>query len=300
MQPPPKTSGSLAVQAPSLHLRWTEFVGQVLLYAVLVGFGFLSLIPIWWMAVTGLESSQDFYHIPPTLWPLEWRFGRVPSAWTPGPGINFTVFLQNTVLITLLVVIGAVLSASFVAYGFARLRFPGRDALFVLMLATMMLPSAVTVIPVFLLFKFIGWIDTFQPLIVPAYFANAFNVFLLRQFYLSIPYELEEATRMDGGGSFTIWWRIMVPLSRPALATIAIFAFIGTWNDFFYPLIFLNTTSKFTIQLALHLFQGEYGGSDIQGMMAVAFLATLPCIVIFFLFQRYFIRGIVTTGFGGR
>jgi ABC-type glycerol-3-phosphate transport system permease component len=280
--------------------RWRARASRVVLLLFMVGFGILSVIPIWWMAITGLESSQDFYALPPTLWPSTWDIGRIPQAWEPGPDINFTVFLGNTLFITVLVVFGSVLSGSIAAYGFARLRFPGRGVLFAMMLATMMLPAAVTVIPTFLLFKAIGWIDTFKPLIVPAFFGNAFNIFLLRQFYLSIPYELEEATRIDGGGAFTIWWRIMIPLSGPALASIAIFSFIGSWNEFFSPLIFLNTTSKFTIQLALHLFQGEYGGSDLQGMMAVAFLATLPCILIFFFFQRYFIRGIVTTGFGGR
>lgn len=277
-----------------------SLVRKLGLGAVLIGFAVLSVIPIWWMFITGVEDTADFYHIPPTLWPSAWDFARVPQAWTPGPGLSFTTFLINTGIITGLVVVGAVLSASIVAYGFARLHFPGREVLFALMLSTMMLPLAVTVIPVFLLFRDLGWIDTFLPLTVPAFFGNAFNIFLLRQFYRSIPPELEEATRMDGGSALTIWWYIMIPLSAPALATVAIFSFISTWNDFFYPLIFLNSPAKFTIQLALHLFQGEYGGSDLQGMMAVAFLAVVPCIVIFFFFQRYFFRGIVTSGFGGR
>src|ERR1035437_2765811 len=266
----PVDSGTARMARRGLPVR--AMLVRVILYALLLGFSVLSVIPIWWMFITGVEDSADFYHIPPSLWPSAWDFARVPQAWAPGPGLNFTTFLVNTGIITGAVVIGAVLSASIVAYGFARLRFPGREALFALMLTTMMLPSAVTVIPVFLLFLGLGRIDTFLPLTVPAFFGNAFNIFLLRQFYRSIPPELEEATRMDGGGAMTIWWYIMIPLSAPALATIAIFSFIGTWNDFFYPLIFLNTPAKFTIQLALHLFQGEYGGSDLQGMMAVACL----------------------------
>lgn len=295
---------SLAVSAPTRvadrGVSPRQIVAKLVLYLLLLGFSVGSVVPVWWMFITGVESSEAFYHIPPTLWPSSWDFSRIPQAWAPGPGLDFTTFFWNSILITVAVVVGSVLSASIVAYGFARLRFPGREALFAVMLSTMMLPSAVTIIPVFLLFRDLGWIDTFLPLIVPFFFGNAFNIFLLRQFYRAIPPELEEATRMDGGGAITIWWWIMVPLSAPALATVAIFAFIGTWNEFFLPLIFLSTPSKFTIQLALHLFQGEYGGSDLQGMMAIAFLAVVPCILIFFFFQRYFFRGIVTTGFGGR
>jgi ABC-type glycerol-3-phosphate transport system permease component len=296
----PRSATPASIGRWASQLNGLRVARKLLLYAILVGFSVLSVVPIWWMFITGLESSQDFYQVPPTLWPASWEFDRLPQAWAPGPGLNFTTFLENSAIITGVVVFGSVFSASLVAYGFARLRFPGRDALFALMLSTMMLPSAVTLIPVFLLFRGLGWIDTFLPLTVPAFFANAFNVFLLRQFYRSIPPELEEATRIDGGGALTIWWHIMLPLSAPALATVAIFGFIGTWNDFLYPLIFLSTPAKFTIQLALHLFQGEYGGSDLQGMMAVAFVAVVPCILVFFFFQRYFFRGIVTSGFGGR
>ena len=288
------------IGAISHGVRPRVIVKTFLLYLLLVTLGTACVVPIWWMFVTGVETSVDFYHIPPTLWPSGWDFERIPEAWAPGPGLSFTVFLWNTTLVTSAVTVGATLSASIVAYGFARLRFPGRDGLFALMLTTMMLPTAVTVIPLFLLFRSLGWIDTYLPLTVPSFFGNAFNVFLLRQFYRSVPPELEDATRMDGGGAMTIWWQIMLPLSAPALASVAIFAFIGTWNDFFAPLIFLNTPAKFTVQLALHLFQGEYGGTDLQAMMAVAFLAVIPCITVFFVCQRYFFQGIVTTGLSGR
>lgn len=273
---------------------------RLLLSIVLLLIGLGSVLPVWWMFIAGFEGTAYFYHVPPTFWPDSWNFARILEAWSPGPGLSFTVFFWNTTLVTIVVVVGEALSASIVAYGFARLRFPGRDVLFAIMLATLMLPATITIIPIFLLFRDLGWLDTFLPLTVPSFFGNAFNIFLLRQFYRSIPPELEDATRMDGGGAITIWWEIMVPLSAPALAAIAIFAFIAAWNDFFYPLIFLNTPAKFTIQLALHLFQGEYGGTDLQGMMAIAFLAVVPCILVFFLCQRFFFRGIVTTGFGGR
>jgi multiple sugar transport system permease protein len=209
------------------------------------------------------------------------------------------VYLKNTLLLVVLGVVGTLLSSSIVAYGFARIRFPGRDVLFKVLLATMMLPGAVTLVPQFLLFRSLGWIDTLFPLWVPAFFASAFNVFLLRQFFSQIPVELEEAGRIDGAGVFRTFWTIMLPQVKPALAVVAIWTFIGAWNNFMGPLIYVNSPENMPLSYAVQLFQGDRGGEP-GLMMAFATLTTLPVIAVFFFAQRYFIEGVALTGLGGR
>ncbi len=217
-------------------------------------------------------------------------------AWRALP---FTTFLRNTIIITLSAVLGQLISTSLVAYAFARLRWPGRDALFIVVLATMMLPGQVTMIPVYLIFRQLHWIDTLLPLIVPAWLGgSAVYIFLLRQFFLTIPLELEEAARIDGASSFAIYWRIMLPLSKPILATIAVFAFIANWNDFMTPLIYLNSTDHMTLALGLRQFQGTYS-SDWHLMMAAATAVLAPVLIIFFVAQKQFVRSIVLTGIKG-
>lgn len=206
--------------------------------------------------------------------------------------------LWNTVYVTLLVMLGTVLSSSLVAFSFARLRWPGRDLLFVVLLATMMIPPAVTMLPVFLIFRALDWVDTLKPLWVPALFGGAFNVFLLRQFFMTIPNDLEDAAKIDGCGYFTIYWRIMLPLIKPALAAITIFAFMGSWNNFMGPLIYISSPEKMTLAYALQLFQGAHGGEPSM-MMAAATLVMLPVLVVFFFTQRYMIQGVTLTGMKG-
>ncbi len=206
--------------------------------------------------------------------------------------------LWNTVYITILTIIGTVLSSSLVAYSFARLRWPGRDIMFVVLLATMMIPAAVTMLPVFLIFRSLGWIDTLRPLWFPAIFGSAFNVFLLRQFFMTIPLELEDAAKIDGCGYFTIYWRIMLPLIKPALAAITIFAFMGSWNNFMGPLIYLSSPENMTLAYALQLFQGMHGGEPAM-MMAASTLVMLPVLAVFFFTQRYMIQGVTLTGIKG-
>ncbi len=208
------------------------------------------------------------------------------------------VFLKNTVLITFFSILGTLLSSSMVAFGFARLRWPGRDKVFVVLLATMMLPAAVTMMPVFLIFREMGWIDTLYPLWVPSFFASAFNVFLLRQFFLSIPTELEEAARIDGCSYYTIFWKIMLPQIKPALAALTIMSFMGAWNDFRGPLIYISSPSKETLAYALQLFQSAHGGEPGM-MMAASVMVMLPVLILFFFTQRYFIEGITLTGIKG-
>ena len=209
------------------------------------------------------------------------------------------LYLWNTVYITLLSILGTLLSSSLVAYSFARLRWPGRDTMFGLLLATMMLPSAVTMIPVFLIFRTLGWYDTLKPLWIGSFFAGAFSVFLLRQFFMTIPTELEDAAKIDGCNYFGIYWRIMLPLIKPALAALTIMTFMGTWNNFMGPLIYLNSPEKMTLAYGLQLFQSSHG-AEYGLLMAASTLVMIPVLLIFFFTQRYFIQGITLTGMGGK
>src|SRR5947208_4986220 len=208
-------------------------------------------------------------------------------------------FVGNTLIVSALSLISVLLSSSLVAYSFARLRWPGRDALFVVLLATMMLPAAVTMIPRFLIYQRLGWIDTLRPLWFEGLFAGAFNVFLLRQFFMTIPHDLEDAAKIDGCGYFTIYWRVMLPLIKPALAALAILHFMSSWNDFLGPLIYISSPEKMTGSYALQLFRNNNTG-EWALLMCAASLWTMPVLVLFFFTQRYFIQGITLTGMGGR
>lgn len=219
--------------------------------------------------------------------PVE-KGGTLPQA--------FHVYVLNTYTITIICIIGQTLSCSLVAYGFARFRFRGRTPLFLLLLSTMMLPAQVTMIPVFLIWKNAGMVDTFAPLTIPAFLAHsAFFVFLLRQFFLTLPRELDEAAMIDGCGPLRIWWQILLPLSKPALTTVAVLSFIGHWDDFVGPLIYLNSSENYTVSLALRLFQDQ-NGSEFNLLMAAALVHIGPVVLLFFLAQRYFVKGIATTG----
>ena len=219
-------------------------------------------------------------------------------AFLPPETRSGLVFLTNTLILCVLTIVGTILSSSLVAFGFARLRWPGRDALFVVLLATMMLPGAVTMMPVFLIFRAIGWIDTLQPLWVPAFFGSAFNVFLLRQFFLTIPNDLEDAAKIDGCSYLGIYWRIMLPLIKPALAALTIMTFMGSWNNFMGPLIYLSSPTRMPLAYALQLFQTAHGGEP-GLLMAASTMMMLPVLVLFFLTQRYFIQGVTLTGIKG-
>lgn len=210
----------------------------------------------------------------------------------------FGRYALNSLLIAAVNVVGNLVSNSLVAYGFARFRFPGRKFLFMLLLATMMVPSQVLLVPQFILFHDLGWINTFLPLTVPSFFGSAFYVFLLRQFFMTIPVELEEAARIDGAGPFRIFFSVVLPLIRPALTAVAIFSFQGAWNDFLTPLIYLSDPSKFTLQLGLAQFQGSFH-TDWNLIMAASVVVMLPMAVIFFLAQKYFVQGITMTGTKG-
>ena len=222
--------------------------------------------------------------------PIQWS--NYPAALQTVP---FGTYLQNTLFLCAMNVIGAVLSSAIVAYGFARIRFPGREVLFLIMISTMALPGQVTMIPIFAMFRWLGWYGTFLPLFVPSFFGSPFYIFLLRQFFRTVPEDLAEAARIDGAGEWRIFWQVMFPLARPALAVVALFQFLGTWNDFFGPLLYVNDPSRYTLAYGLQQFMSSYGGKWAQ-LMAGACVFTLPIILLFFLAQKTFIQGISTTG----
>jgi len=240
------------------------------------------------------EELTKIRHISP-----RWENYSEALAYLPPETLHGLRFLGNTLLLTLLSALGTVLSSSLVAYAFARLHWPGRNLWFGVLLATMMIPGAVTMMPQFLIFRSLGWYDTLRPLWVPAFFGSAFNVFLLRQFFLSIPSELEDAAKIDGCGPFAVYWRVMLPLVKPALAAIAIMSVLGSWNNFQGPLIYLSSPERMPLAYALQLYQTAHSGEP-GLLMAASTLVVFPIIVLFFFTQRYFIEGVSLTGLGGR
>lgn len=275
--------------------RLTKGGLSALHYIALVLLGIVFGFPFYWLVTTSLKVDTQLFVIPPVLFPDPINWKNYPRMFEFLP---FFRFIINTGLITALVIAGILISCPLAAYAFARLRWPGRNIAFLGILATMMLPDQVTLIPQYILFKQFGWIDTWRPLWVPAFFGSAFYIFLLRQFFLTIPTELEDAAKIDGAGFLTIYWRIMLPLVKPALASVIVFSFIGSWNNFLGPLIYINTPEKMPISLALRLFQTLHG-AEYGLMMAASTIATLPIVLLFFFTQRYFIQGIVLTGLKG-
>jgi len=281
--------------------RLNTIIARTATYTILAIGAFFLLIPFAWMVSTSLKEPGDVLKFPPQWIPDPFVFRNYVDAVTLDYA-PFHIFFKNTVIITFVAMFGQLISASAVGYSFARLRWSGRDILFVIVLATMMLPYQVTLIPVFILFKEIGWVDTLLPLTVPAFFGGgAFYIFLFRQFMMSIPLELDDAAKIDGCGTAAIYARIILPLSRPVLITAAIFSFLAHWNDFLGPLIYLNSTHNYTLSLGLRIIQG-YGGYGVQRwhlLMAASLIVMMPVLALFFLAQRYFIQGVVVSGVKG-
>ena len=271
-----------------------------LVTALVWGVALLFLIPFLWMISSSLKPNYQIFETPPRWIPNPPAWGNYREALTILP---FDRYVLNTAIISLLTILGHLLSCTLIAYAFARLRAPGRNALFVVVLATMMLPYPVTMTPLYVLFNRLGWINTFLPLIVPSYFGGgAFFIFLLRQFFATIPRDLDEAAKLDGASSFRIFWNIILPLSGAALATVAIFSFLQHWNEFIGPLIFLNTEDKFTLSIGLRYFIDNPFESDEPReaiLMAASLIVALPSLILFFMAQKYFVRGIATTGLKG-
>ena len=253
-------------------------------------------VPFFWTVSTALKTPQQVYLVPPQWIPKPLIWTNFTKAWTVLP---FVIFLRNTLFVTGMCLIGQVTSASLVAYGFARFRFKARDVLFYVLLGTMMLPNQVTSIPTFLIWRNLRLVDTFWPLILPSYLGGgAFTIFLLRQFFLTVPRDLDEAAMLDGCSYFGIWWRIILPLSKPALTTVVIFSFLGHWDEFMGPLIYLHSMEKYTVSIGLRLFQDQFG-TQLELLMAAALIHIIPCIILFFAAQRYFIKGIIMSGIKG-
>ncbi|RYG26428.1 carbohydrate ABC transporter permease [bacterium] len=253
-------------------------------------------VPLIWTVSAALKTAAEYHAAPEKLIPDKPTLENFGKAWTALP---FNTFLRNTIVITVLCTIGQVLSSSLVAYGFARFEFKGRNLLFGLLLATMMLPGQVTSIPVFMIWRELRAIDTFIPLVLPSFLGGAFNVFMLRQFLMGIPKELDEAAMVDGASYPRIWWSVLLPAMGPALATVGVFTFLGQWDNFEGPLIYLNSPDRYTVAIGLRMFQDTFGG-DFEQVMAATLVHIVPTIVIFFLAQKYFVRGIATSGLGGR
>ncbi|MEZ4864607.1 MAG: carbohydrate ABC transporter permease [Caldilineaceae bacterium] len=272
-----------------------RFLGRTLVYLLLLAGGVLFMIPFVWMLSTSLKEGPQVYTWPPVWWPDPVRLDNYNKAWTVLP---FAQFYWNTLRITALSIIGTVISCSLGAYGFARLRFRGRDTFFVILLATMMLPSQVTLIPQYVWFARLGWVNSYLPLIVPSFFGNPFSIFLLRQFFMTIPHELDDAAKIDGCSFFGIYSRIILPLSKAAIGVVAIFSFTYNWNDFLNPLIYLQSLEQFTISLGLRMFQTNTY-VDMQSLMAMSVVALVPQLVVFFVAQRHFVQGVVLTGIKG-
>jgi multiple sugar transport system permease protein len=262
------------------------------LYLVLAGLGALFATPVVWMISSSLHTLPDVF-VQPYRWvPQSPQWENYVRAVTILPVPRF---LWNTIVITVPVMVATALSSALVAYGFARFRFPGRDLLFSICLATMMLPGQVTMIPLYMLYAKLGWVDSYLPLMVPALFGSPFYIFLLRQFFMTIPKDSAEAALIDGASRLRIWWSIILPQARPALATVLIFTFIGTWNDFFGPLLYLNSPEKATLTLGLNLMKTQVLGSGVvewNVLMAASLLVLLPNIAVFFFAQKQFIKGI--------
>lgn len=291
-------AAALARPTSRLGARSSRRIGRAVAYTVLAVGGLMMMVPFFWLVSSSLKMPHEIFRTPPVFIPTTVRWENYVEVLVDQP---FLRFLTNTLIVGVPSTIGQVISAAMAAYGFARLRFPGRDMAFGALLTTVMLPYAVTLIPVYLLFRQFGWLNTYWPLIIPYWFGGgAFNIFLLRQFFLSIPNELEEAALIDGAGYPTIFARIIIPLSGPALVVVTIFSFLHHWNDFLAPLIYANKYEMWVLAIGIANLRNSQGSRDTTHlMMAMSTLMVLPIVAIFFVAQRAFIQGIVLTGMKG-
>lgn len=278
-----------ANEVPILRLSGSRLVVRYLLLGIAT---LLFVLPLYWMIASSLKVEYEVFAQPPVWWPIPPRWQNYIEALTQLP---FDRYALNTLIIAIGAVIGHVFSCTLVAYGFARLRAPGKRALFIVLLATLMLPYPVVMIPQYIIFSELEWVNTFKPLIVPTFFGNAFFIFLLRQFFMQIPIELEDAARIDGANIVQIIWYVLLPIARPAIATVAIFTFQFAWNDFLAPLIFLQDQSHYTLMLGLSFFRSSFEVNWAY-LMAASLSVAAPVIVLFFFAQRAFVEGISLGG----
>jgi multiple sugar transport system permease protein len=294
---PAARSTEYADQQPTGQRPAHYWLSAVVRHGLLILVSFIFMVPLYWMVITSLKTQTTVFTTPIQWWPsaLHWENYATVAKY---PSFPFLRFLWNSLYYASMVTLGTVLSCAAVGYGFARLRFPGRDVLFIVTVATLMIPSIVTLIPTFVIFKNLGWIGGYAPLMVPSFFGNGFFIFMMRQFFLGLPKELDDAARVDGASEFRIFWQIMLPLVRPALLVMAVFTFMWTWQEFFGPLVYLQDSKTFPLSLGLFTFRARRT-VDWHLMMAGATLSTVPLVIVFFAAQRYFLEGIKMTGIKG-
>jgi ABC-type sugar transport system, permease component len=275
--------------------RISYILSQVALYTALILGAFIFILPLLWMLSSSVKPGYQVYAVPPEWIPDYFVWDGYIQPWSQFP---MGTFYKNTIILVVLNTLGTLLSSSIVAFAFARMRFRGRDLLFVVVLSTLMLPPQVTLIPTYWFFARLGWVNTLTPLWVTAFFGAPFNIFLLRQYFMTIPLEMDEAARMDGCSWFDIYWRIMIPLSAPALGVVAVFSVTHWWNEFMGPLIYLNSQENFPLSLGLALLNSR-NFNNVQATFAMTSIALIPMVVIFFIAQKLYIQGLVISGVKG-
>jgi multiple sugar transport system permease protein len=283
------------VHKRSTAKKITEAIKSIVSHAILIVGSFFFVVPLLFMVSTSLKATRQIAKFPPELIPNPFIWGNYPDVFIYAP---FFKYMLNTFFIIIPTVFGATVVSALAAYAFARMRAPGKNFIFMVLLGTMMLPGVVTMIPTYILFAKLGWIGTFKPLIVPALFGNAFFIFLMRQFFTTIPKELEDAALIDGCTRWTIFWTIILPLAKPIMATVTIFAFMNGWNEYFGPLIYLAEKSQYTLALGLQVFVGQHA-TEWGMMMAASTMMVAPVIILFFFTQKQFVQGITLTGLKG-
>lgn len=278
-----------------MNVTNNKLLSKATTYVVLIVLSFICLVPFFWMISTSLKTKATTFQIPPEWIPAHPKWSNYLDAFSFAP---FGTYIINTTTIALFVIIGQVVSCTLVAYGFSRFRFRGREVLFMVMLATMLIPEQVTMIPTFLLFSELNWIDTYLPLIIPAYFASPFFVFLMRQYLMTIPKDLDEAAKIDGANELQILWKVLVPILRPSMTIIVVFTFTNVYNDFMGPLIYLNSSEKFTLAVGLANFLSSRG-AEWNLLMAASTVIVVPLLLIYYFAQRNLIGGIASMGIKG-
>jgi multiple sugar transport system permease protein len=295
--------GLLSVDKPAVRaavvaarrVEWARRLADGLVIGLLLAGSVVMLLPFLWMFSTSLRLARESFTLPPAWLPTAFRVENYTEVLT---NIPFVLFVANSLKIAALITIGQLITCSLAGFAFARLRFPGRDLLFIALLSSLMIPGQVTIIPIFIIVRVLGLLDTHEAIIIPS-LISAFGVFLMRQFFLTIPDDLEDAARVDGAGYFTIFARIFLPLAGPGLSTLAIFTFNFHWNEFFRPLLFLSTWEKMTLPLGLTIMRGYLGTGNVAAIMAGISLAVIPILIVFLFAQRYLIEGITLTGLKG-
>ncbi|MDC3416083.1 carbohydrate ABC transporter permease [Aquibacillus salsiterrae] len=282
-----------------MNTKQKKLTKKVVQHVLLSLFTLIMLYPLLWMVGSSFKESSEVFVKAYQLFPDEWKFSNYSEGWRGFAGISFSTFYKNTFIIVILATVGSILSSTVIAYGFARINFRFKKMWFAIMMGTMMLPFEMTMIPQYVMFNYFGWVDTYLPLVLPTFFGVPFFIFLILQFMRTIPKELDQAARIDGCNTVSIFTRIIVPLVVPAMMTSAIFSFYWRWDDFMAPLLYLQTPTKYPVSLALKLFSDPEAVTNWGAMFAMTTLSLLPIMIIFFIFQRYIVDGISTSGLKG-